>query len=390
MSKTYDWLATEPDPSLPVTPGPDDDGPPPIEPDDLGPQCQKAPDFAATQAAKEPKEPYTWKLRDAAEVWTADPAKLRALSDPAITQGLLREREMVQIVGAAKLAKSWLAVAWGLAVSTGTPFLGFPTSQRKVLFLDFELKEAMFAKRLSMLAPVCPSGFHFQCLRGKKQPLPEDVAELVRREGFGLCFIDSLYVTGWLTDENDNNTTSRELRELQTAFADLGCSLVVVDHTAKGGGAERSAVDSSRGASSKGGIFDAVIVLRPSDKGEDEDARYAVLDPELRDWARFKELPLIAFRWTETTCEIVVEGTVAKGATEAASAKVLGALAESGTVTKAADIQATTKLSKTATHEALKELVAKKRVEEQADPNHKTRRLYILREPSQSVPNRPR
>lgn len=331
---------------------------------------------------------FPWALREAAEVWTDDPAKLRSYSDLAIVDGLLREREIVQIVGAAKLAKSWFAADMGLAIAAGTPFLGFPTSARKVLFLDFELKAPMFAKRLSMLAPSCPSGFHFQALRGsERRPTPAEVAELVKREGFGVCFIDSLYVTGWLTDENDNITTARELRHVQSVFADTGASLVVVDHTSKGAGAERSAVDSSRGASSKGGIFDAVLVLRPTTEGADQDARYAVLDPALRDWPAFKVHPLIAFRWTETRAKIMVEGGVVPASSGAPSIKVLEALSPAGTYLRRSKIEEITGLSENAVTRALKELCNKRRVGRTNDPQSKQAHLYFLIEPSQTASN---
>ena len=128
-----------------------------------------------------------------------------------------------------------------------------------------------------MLSPVAPVNFHFQCVRGcDRSPSIGDIEALVKREGYGLVIVDSLYKTGWLEDENSNTLVSRDLSRLQRLTRDTNCSLIVVDHTAKGFTSERAAVDSARGASAKSGFFDASFVLRPTDKGTDPQLQRAI------------------------------------------------------------------------------------------------------------------
>jgi RecA-family ATPase len=63
--------------------------------------------------------------------------------------------------------------------------------------------------------------------------------------------IDSLYRTGWLTEENSNDSTSKELGDLQGLAEETGAAIMLVDHTAKGGGKDKQVVDAARGASAK-------------------------------------------------------------------------------------------------------------------------------------------
>ncbi len=331
---------------------------------------------------------FKWSTTNAAAVWTREPASIAALSDPPIVDGLLREREVVQVVGAAKTAKTWFSLALALAIARGGKFLEIRTHPRRVLYLDYELKPGTFAKRLSMIADTCPRGFEFQCLRGfANLPTIQDIAAYVKMHSVGVVFVDSLYRTGWIQEENNNDSTARDLAQLQTFTRDTNCSLVCVDHTAKGAGTERSVVDSSRGASAKGGFFDGVYLLRPTDQGEDPEALYVTLDLVLRDWAAPKELPLVAFKWSATTATIEMAGNVPRSANRAASVKILEALAETETVTSKAAIIEATSLGEKVVRERLKELVATGHVEESPDPTHRQRSLYILK-PRQTASNR--
>ena len=194
----------------------------------------------------------------AADGWTKDPSALRRLSDPAIIQGMLREREAGTIIGGAKTSKTWIALAIAIAVSDGKPFLGRDTVKTRVLYLDYELKPGTLQGRVSKLSTQPPTGLQYQCFRGRSRgelPSPEDLERFIKKEGFGLVVIDSLYKTGWVKEENSNDSTPQDLAALQRLVDETGASLLVIDHTSKGGGADKSVVDAARGASAKGGFM---------------------------------------------------------------------------------------------------------------------------------------
>lgn len=336
--------------------------------------------------------PFKWGLVHGFETWTDDSETIGSLSDPAIIEGLLREREVGAVIGAAKTSKTWFTLALALAVARGDDFLGFKTNQRKVLYLDYELKENTFRKRMSLVSPEAPYGFFYRTLRGvPRLPSVNDIASLVDGEGFGLVVVDSLYRTGWITEENNNDSTARDLRPLQDFTERCKASMICVDHTAKGGGAERAAVDAARGASAKGGFWDCLMVLRPTDKGPDPAGNYAILDPVLRDWPRLQNLPLVSFSWTPTTCTVDAAGEVSPGESDATATKILGVVAEAEKGISVGEIVVKTGIPETTVRKTLKVLVRNRKVLEFASPTHKQQKLYrfpdLADEPRQTPPN---
>lgn len=320
---------------------------------------------------------FEWKLHEGAQEWTGDADEISQLSDAPIIEGLLREREVASVVGAAKTAKTWFSLDMALKVSAGVPFLGMITHKRKVLYLDYELKEGTFRKRMSLLSRERPEEFFYQCLRGEPRlPRVDEIAALVESHGFGLVVVDSLYRTGWLSEENNNDAVSRELTALQAFTCRAACSLVCVDHTAKGGGNERSAVDAARGASAKGGFYDALLVLRPTDKGPDPDRTYAILDPVLRDWPRAKQLPLVSFSWFPASCTVEIVGEVERSESDATATRILEVIAGSEKGVSRNAIALACNLGEAVVRRGLVPLVSQKRVVEFPDPNHKQRLLY--------------
>lgn len=323
--------------------------------------------------------PFPWSLVNAAETWTDDIASIRGMSDQPLIEGLLREREVATVVGAAKTRKTWFALAMALSVAAGEDFIGRTTNQAKVLYLDYELKPSTFRKRMCLLSREKPEAFFYQCLRGAPRlPTAHEIAGLVEREEIRLVVVDSLYRTGWLSEENNNDTTSRELSALQALTERTGCSLLCVDHTAKGGGKDRSAVDASRGASSKSGFFDAIFVLRATDQGEDRAGTYAILDPVLRDWPQIDELPLISFFWSDGHAEVELSRTVPKGGVNVDAAKILEFIESATGPVKLAEVTAAVGLPKETIRTRMKELVEAGKLIERQDPHHRQRMLYSI------------
>jgi len=353
-------------------------------------EWKEAPDPAPAQNTP---QPFAWSIASGADEWTNDPARIAALSDRPIIDGLLREREVGSVVGAAKTSKTWFTLALALAVANGEEFLGMATHRRKVLYLDYELKPGTFIKRMSLLSPERPDGFFYQTLRGEKRlPTVAEIADIVESQGFGLVIVDSLYRTGWLAEENNNDSTPRDLAPLQDFTRRCAASLLCVDHTAKGGGNDKSAVDAARGASSKGGFWDCLVVLRPTDKGPDPAGNYAILDPVLRDWPRFEQLPLVSFTWTASGCTVDMAGEVERGESDATATRILEALAPADKGLSRAAIMAATDTTDTTARRHLEGLERKGKVVSFTDPSHKQRRLYRLAdmadEPRQTPPNR--
>jgi hypothetical protein len=320
---------------------------------------------------------YAWKLKNAADAWTDDPTLIDGMSAPPIIHGLLRDGDAATIVGGAKTQKSWLAVHMGICVASGISFLGNTVSKRRVLYLDYELKEGTFLKRLCMLADSPPVGLLYHALRGEERlPTMEDIEDIIVSENIGLVILDPLYRTGLLQEENSNDSTGRELIALQKIATRTGAALVVIDHTAKGGGSERSTVDAARGASAKGGFFDAIMVLRPK-PSESQGISLITLDVVTRDWPRLAELPLASFTWGAGRCLIELLGTVSREDPSMVHDSIVEYLRSATTPVGMKDMASTLRIPETTLRNALRKLEESGRVKSIPDPDHRQRKLYL-------------
>ncbi|MDB4503014.1 helicase RepA family protein [Akkermansiaceae bacterium] len=261
----------------------------------------------------EPKKtkvvPFDWRILHGGDVWLADAESIRALDAPTIIDGMLREGEVVSIIGGAKTYKTWFSLAMAYAVANGDSFIGKDVFNVPVCYLDYELKLNSFRKRLSIVAPSIPNNLDFQCLRGTKRlPRIGEIKDLIINNNYKFVVIDSLYRTGWLTEENSNDSTSKELGDLQGLAEETGAAIMLVDHTAKGGGKDKQVVDAARGASAKAGFFDSMFFLRP-----DKEEQRVVVDMVLRDWPAPKTSPIISFDFSGYELDMKVVGESSKG-----------------------------------------------------------------------------
>ena len=132
-------------------------------------------------------------------------------------------------------AKSYLALAIGLAVSAGIPWLGKPTVQRPVLYADYELDEAEQHRRARRLAAGLgladvPEAFEYVQLADLAPRDAEDVlASWVLANPTGLVIVDSVGAAAVADPEKALAVVHafRELRSLRPG------GLLLIDHQAK-------------------------------------------------------------------------------------------------------------------------------------------------------------
>jgi hypothetical protein len=345
-----------------------------LDGDDLVPLAKFNSDLSSLMASS--LTGSAWNIEEASTLWVSDPAEINKLADSALIEGLLREREIVQIVGAAKSQKTWLAMNMAVAIASGSDFLDRHTTKTKTLYIDYELKKSTFQRRLSMVSSKTPNNFDVLTLRGKTRlPTIDDLKGEILRGGYGLVIVDSLYRTGWLTEENNNDAVSRELTGLQRLTEETGASIVVIDHTAKGGGKDRSAVDSSRGASSKGGFFDGIWVLRPQENAPNGENR-VMFDAALRDFPSLPGLPVIRYQFTATSCEMEIVGEADQSDTTGVRQIIFEALSsfESGASVKEVEVE--TGMPNTTVSRILNSIVDEGKATKSPDPKHAQRVLY--------------
>jgi hypothetical protein len=183
-------------------------------------------------------------------------------------------------------------------VATGSDWLGFRTTKAGVIYLNFELSEHSFARRLTAICHAKgitpPANFHSWNLRGRTVTmgtLSAELPRLIKTNDAGLVIIDPWYKISAQSgaEENSNDGQARILSEAERIVTANGAALVVGHHFAKGEAAAKNAIDRAAGAGAMARWGDCIATL-----SEHEEADAMTLDLFLRDFAPVAPL---ALRW---------------------------------------------------------------------------------------------
>src|SRR5439155_8705439 len=96
-----------------------------------------------------------WKARDALELPPIQ--NIAAFIDreivlpPDVIEGVLHPGGKMVLGGGSKSVKTWQQLDVEVSVATGTDWLGFKTKQGRVLYLNFEIPELYFWKRVQYI-----------------------------------------------------------------------------------------------------------------------------------------------------------------------------------------------------------------------------------------------
>lgn len=244
------------------------------------------------QAEEEP-EPDAGPI-SAAKLMAANP-RLR----PPVIDKLLRAGEVMNLVAAPKMRKSYLVLDLALSVVTGRAWLGmFDVAPGPVLLIDNELHRETLAHRLAAVA----SGrgitqreygdrLHIHTLRGRF--CAGGLASLlkpIRPGDYSIVIIDTMYRAMPADAEKDPGVMTGFYNTLDAEALRLGSAIVGIHHTSKGLQGGKSVTDTGSGSGVQSRAVDTHGVMREHTA---KDA--AVLEAVLRSWAPLDPLPL---RWT--------------------------------------------------------------------------------------------
>jgi len=200
--------------------------------------------------------------------------------------------------GSSKAFKTWTLLDLAFSVAHGVDWLGFPTEQGKVLFVNFEIQPHAWQRRIAAIArakkiELKPGAIQLWNLRGHaadfRQLIPR-IIERARREGFALIILDPLYkLYGSGTDENAAGDVAALLNSLERLAVETLAAVAYGCHFAKGNAAGKEALDRISGS----GVFardpDSLLIFT---KHETEGA--FTVEPILRNFA---PVAPFAVRW---------------------------------------------------------------------------------------------
>jgi hypothetical protein len=207
---------------------------------------------------------------------------------PLLIDELLRQGDTFNIIAASKVGKTHLEYQLATSVASGTPWLGFPVKQGKVLIVDNELHGDSIVRRLNSIREAMQlpesvmDNISVSSLRGQLKTLPElcSLMNHVEAGTFSLVLIDALYRT--LPKGMDENSNA-DIASLYNMLDDLArrqkCSCGSVHHASKGKQGGKAVTDVGSGAGAQSRAVDLHIVLRPHGK-----PGHLIFDAAVRDF----------------------------------------------------------------------------------------------------------
>lgn len=195
---------------------------------------------------------------------------------PELIKGTLFRGSKLMLGGGSKSFKTWVLLDMALSVATGTPWWGMATVRTPVLFVNFELQDWSFERRVRAMMKAkgieAAPDFLVWNLRGRARDFRElrlPLLNKIRRYKVGLAVLDPIYKCLGERDENSNGEVGDLLNEIESVAVDAECAMVHGHHFAKGDSSEKDKRDLASGAGAWMRDPDSSIMLRPH---EEEDA----------------------------------------------------------------------------------------------------------------------
>lgn len=188
---------------------------------------------------------------------------------PELIHGMLRQGHKMLLAGPSKAGKSISLIELTIAIAEGMPWLGWPTTQGRVLYVNLELDEASALHRFKEIyealgwAPNNLENIDVWNLRGKTAPMDKLAPKLIRRSekhGYIAVIIDPIYkvLTG---DENSAEDMAYFTNQFDKIATELKSAVIYAHHHSKGAQGGKKSMDRSSGS----GVFardpDAIIDL---------------------------------------------------------------------------------------------------------------------------------
>jgi hypothetical protein len=176
-----------------------------------------------------------------------------------VIEGLLHRGAKMVLGGGSKSNKTWLLINAAVSVASGMVWLARATKRGRVLYLNFEIQPAFFAKRIATICAhrrieIEPGYLSVWNLRGHAADLSQLLSRLlqrIRRDDYDLIVIDPVYKLLGARDENKAGDIASLLNEIEVLAVRTGAAVAFGAHYSKGNQAGKESIDRIGGS----GVF---------------------------------------------------------------------------------------------------------------------------------------
>ena len=187
---------------------------------------------------------------------------------------IILAKGLVILSAKSKLGKSWLALDLALCVASGCDFLGFNTTQGKVLYIDLENTPSLAQGRMRTLLNGKDAPEDFEILNDfstMNDYFEEDLRELLTKKKYSLVIVDVLQKVKkqkklGQSDYEADYETMTTLKEIADEF---NIALILVHHNRKMTN-DTDPFENLLGSTALMGASDEVIVLHKKDRKDKE------------------------------------------------------------------------------------------------------------------------
>ncbi len=190
---------------------------------------------------------------------------------PELVEGLVGVGELAMLAAPAKAGKSWFLLQLAMSVAGGVPFIGRPTRQGPVVYVNAEVGEVAWEYRCRRMAGALgippPAQLYTANTRGQEVSianLSERLRATLAANGVGrvgAIVADPFYYLAAGLDENSAGEVSAAMKALQKLAEETGATVIVAHHTGKGDVGGRKSMDRPRGSSAFVGTVDTSLSL---------------------------------------------------------------------------------------------------------------------------------
>ena len=185
-----------------------------------------------------------------------------------IIEGVGHAGTKIVLAGGSKVGKTWILIAWLVAVVTGTSIWKFKTKKGKGLIVNFEIRAEFMADRIEVIQKHGNHSdlgdLHVWNLRGVTvdfEQLTEAIIERALKENYALIVLDPIYKTMVGRSENSSSTVGILCKQIDRIIEATGAAVIFAHHYTKGNAAKKSQIDRMSGS----GVFardaDTIITL---------------------------------------------------------------------------------------------------------------------------------